>query len=126
MERSGAPTELEKPGEVRGAKPEDLMRFQPANTHRGLRPCKPLTEAGHMTASNRLPQHVLFSCEPGAIHTCDFSSTDNTRARSGGSTYSPTTSRSFSAKAWSVESLKRRMRCGFSPCAAQIFCTARG
>jgi len=52
MERSGAPTELEKPGEVRGVKPEDLMRFQPANTHRGLRPNEPHEEAGHMTASN--------------------------------------------------------------------------
>src|SRR5580704_8556287 len=52
MERSGAPTELEKPGEVRGVKPEDLMRFQPANTHRGLRSCEPRKEAGHMTASN--------------------------------------------------------------------------
>ena len=29
MERSGAPTEPEKPGEVRGVKPKDLMRFQP-------------------------------------------------------------------------------------------------
>ena len=52
MERSGAPTELEKPGEVRGLKPEDLMRFQPANTHRGLRSFAPHKEAGHMTASN--------------------------------------------------------------------------
>jgi hypothetical protein len=70
MERSGAPTELEKPGEVRGVKPEDLMRFQPANTHRGLRPRESHEEAGHMTASNPSPRHDLLACERGAIHTC--------------------------------------------------------
>ena len=37
----------------------------------------------------------------------------------------PTTSLSFAAKAGSVDSLKRRTRCGSRPCAAQIRCTER-
>jgi hypothetical protein len=65
MERSVAPTELEKPGEVRSVKPEDLMRFQPANTHRGLRPWEPHEEAGHMTASDPSASARSFSLRAG-------------------------------------------------------------
>ena len=44
-------------------------------------------------------------------------------AWAGGSTYSPTMARSFSAKRGSLESLKARTRCGCRPCARQIRCT---
>jgi len=41
-------------------------------------------------------------------------------ARSGGLRYSPTTSRTFSTKNGSVESLKVSLLCGFSPKAFQM------
>src|SRR5687767_14165444 len=60
----------------------------------------------------------------GAVEGLDlFSSTDSTRLCAGGSTYSPTMSRSFSANAGSFERLKVRMRCGWRSCSAQIRCT---
>ena len=46
-----------------------------------------------------------------------------TTAWAGGSTYKPTISASFSAKAGSFESLKFRQRCGLRPWAFQIACT---
>ena len=53
-----------------------------------------------------------------------FSSTHRTMARSGGVRYSPTTSRTFSTKYGSVESLNVSARCGFRPNARQIRPTA--
>ena len=50
----------------------------------------------------------------------DFSSTQSTSARSGGSRYSPTTSRTLSMNCGSVDSLKVSTRCGLSPNARQI------
>ena len=44
-----------------------------------------------------------------------FSSTQSTSALSGGLRYSPTTSRSFSMKNGSVDSLKLSLRCGCRP-----------
>ena len=50
----------------------------------------------------------------------DFSSTQSTSAFSGGSRYSPTTSRTLSMKCGSVLILKVSTRCGLSPHAFQI------
>src|SRR5918995_1448334 len=52
--------------------------------------------------------------------TWDFSSTHSTSARSGGSRYSPTTSRTFSMNCGSPDSLKVSVRCGLSRNAFQI------
>ena len=52
--------------------------------------------------------------------TWDFSSTHSTSARSGGSKYSPTTSRTFWMNNGSPDSLKVPVRCGLSPNAFQI------
>ena len=49
-----------------------------------------------------------------------FSSTDSTTAWAGGSTYKPTISVSFLAKAGSLESLKCRQRCELRPWPFQI------
>lgn len=51
---------------------------------------------------------------------CDFSSTQNTRARSGGSRHRPTTSWTLSTKYGSVDNLKVCDRCGCRPNARQI------
>jgi hypothetical protein len=81
MEWSVAPTDREKPEEVEGCDPEDLMRPQSA---------EPIGASGHATTAStgrthdrKQPDHPrrpLFSCEPGAIHTWLFSSTDRTTA----------------------------------------------
>ena len=42
---------------------------------------------------------------------------------SGGAKYRPTISTSFASKFGSFDSLKVRSRCGFNPCARQIFWT---
>jgi hypothetical protein len=72
----------------------------------------------------------FLSGSPGCVRSsawiCDFSSTESTMAWAGGSTYSPTMARSFSAKRGSLESLKARTRCGCKPCARQIRCTELG
>ena len=80
------------------------------------RSAEPIGASGHATTASigrthdrKQPDHPgrpLFSCEPGAIHTCDFSSTESTTACAGGSTYSPTMSRSLAAKAGSLEQLE--------------------
>ncbi len=51
---------------------------------------------------------------------CDFSSTHNTIALSGGAIYRPTMSRTFSTKSGSLDSLKVPVRCGCRPKARQI------
>ena len=56
--------------------------------------------------------------------TCVFSSTHSTRAASGGLTYSPTMSRTFSMNCGSGDSLKVSVRCGFNPKALQILLIA--
>ena len=74
-----------------------------------------------------VPARPFFIGRPGWVRSsawiCDFSSTDSTTAWAGGSTYKPTMSVSFSAKAGSLESLKCRQRCGLRPWAFQIACT---
>jgi hypothetical protein len=50
----------------------------------------------------------------------DFSSTHNTSARSGGSRYNPTTSRTLSMNWGSADSFQVCSRCGLSPNARQI------
>src|SRR5215218_1036107 len=52
--------------------------------------------------------------------TWDFSSTHSTTAASGGFTYSPTTSWTFSTNSGSVDSLNPSARCGLSSNARQI------
>src|SRR5829696_6132461 len=52
--------------------------------------------------------------------TCDFSSTHSTSARSGGSRYSPMTSRTLSMNWGSLDSLKVSVSCGLSRNAFQI------
>ena len=49
-----------------------------------------------------------------------FSSTQRTRARSGGAKYRPTMSRTFSTKKGSLDSLKVSERCGCKPKARQM------
>src|SRR4029453_16142349 len=58
--------------------------------------------------------------DPARAWIWDFSSTDSTSARSGGSRYSPTTSRTFSTNCGSLDSLNPSARCGLSPNAFQI------
>jgi hypothetical protein len=51
---------------------------------------------------------------------CDFSSTHNTSAASGGSRYNLTTSRTLSMNCGSVDSFQVCCRCGLRPNARQI------
>ena len=55
---------------------------------------------------------------------CAFSSTHNTKARSGGFRYKPTISRTFSTNSGSRDSLKVSTRCGCNPNARQMRLTA--
>src|SRR4029450_6827950 len=59
-------------------------------------------------------------CDRSSACTCDFSSTHSTRACSGGSRYSPTTSRTLSTNCGSKLSLKVSVRWGLSRNAFQI------
>src|SRR3972149_9663755 len=71
-----------------------------------------------------VPQRPFFIGNPGCVRsracTCDFSSTHNTTALSGGFRYTPTTSVNFSTKRLSFESLNPSTRCGCNPCASQM------
>ena len=68
-----------------GLEPEDLMRLQPADVHRGQRSFTPREQAGHMTASTPSIS-VNFLLARRGPSTQLFSSTDSTTAWAGGST----------------------------------------
>src|SRR5262245_27418555 len=59
-------------------------------------------------------------CVRSKAWICDFSSTHNTSARSGGSRYNPTMSRTFSTNSGSGDSLNVSVRWGCSPNTRQI------
>ena len=63
----------------------------------------------------------------GAVQRLDLATSHrppSTTARSGGSRYRPTTSRTFSTNCGSLESFHFSCRCGLSPNACQMSCTA--
>jgi hypothetical protein len=68
----------------------------------------------------RTGQQGQMGCERLSAWIWLFSSTQRTTARSGGSKYKPTTSRSVSMNNGSVDSLKLSARCGLSSKACQI------
>jgi hypothetical protein len=110
------------------------MRSQPADVHRGQRPCAPREQAGHMTASipissinfslaSRGPSTHGSSRQPRARR---HGPAGRRRARRPGhpsNKFDGNLSRSLAAKAGSVESLNCRTRCGCRPCPRQIRCT---
>ncbi len=71
-----------------------------------------------------VPARPFFIGRPGWVRSSAwirlFSSTESTMACAGGSRWSPTTSRSFSTRRGSFESLNCRTRCGCRPCARQM------
>src|SRR5262249_42125787 len=78
----------------------------------------PLVVMGHRFATAGIDWQALLGAVSRAWIWL-FSSTQSTKACSGGSRYRPTKSRSFSAKWGSLLTLKVRHRCGFNPLARQ-------
>ena len=98
------------------------------------RSAEPIGASGHATTASigrthdrKQPDHPgrpLFSCEPGAIHTCDFSSTDSTMA-CGRIDIQADDVLELGGEVGIGRELEGADRCGCRPCAAQIRCTER-
>ena len=68
-----------------GLEPEDLMRLQPADVHRGQRSFTPREQAGHMTASTpSISVNFLLARRGPSTHGPRFGAVARPRALWGG------------------------------------------